>query len=139
RELFRRERCARCHSGDAHGGSTLTPVDGFTVPDKHPAADDISGKSVGTDPTLALNTRKGTGLYRVPSLRGVWYRGLLEHNGSVATLEDWFDERRLRPGYVPTGWKGPPGVRARQVKGHEFGLALPADDRKALIAFLRTL
>jgi hypothetical protein len=26
--------------------------------------------SVGTDPNLALNTRKGTGLYKVPSLKG---------------------------------------------------------------------
>lgn len=138
-ELFKRERCARCHSGDAHGGSTLTPVDGFTVPDKHPAANDIYEKSVGTDPNLALNTRKGTGFYRVPSLRGLWYRGLVEHNGSIASLEDWFDKGRLHPNYVPTGWKGPPGTKTRAVRGHEFGLELPAEDRKALIAFLRTL
>jgi hypothetical protein len=138
-ELFKRERCARCHSGDAYGGSTVTPVDGFTVPDRHPAAEDIYEKSVGTDPDLALNTRKGTGFYRVPSLRGVWYRGLFEHNGSVASLEDWFDKGRLQPNYVPTGWKGPPGTRTRAVRGHEFGLGLSADDRKALIAFLRTL
>src|SRR5262249_5828452 len=91
-EIFKRERCARCHSGDAYGGGTLTPVDGFKIPENHPAADDIYDKSVGTDPTLALNTRKGTGFYRVPSLRGVWYRGLLEHNGSIASLEDWFDK-----------------------------------------------
>jgi len=137
--LFKRERCARCHDGDAHGGSTLTPVDGFTIPDKHPAADDIYEKSVGTDPNLALNTRKGTGFYRVPSLRGVWYRGPFEHNGSVASLEDWFDPRRLKDDYVPSGWKGPLGTTMRPVKGHAFGLDLPAEDRKALIAFLRTL
>jgi hypothetical protein len=41
--------------------------------------------------------------------------------------------------YVPTGWKGAPGVRARAVKGHEFGLDLSPQDRAALIAFLRTL
>ncbi len=35
--------------------------------------------------------------------RGVWYRGPFEHNGSVATLEDWFDPARLRDDYVPTG------------------------------------
>jgi hypothetical protein len=138
-EIFKRERCARCHSGMAYGGNTLTPVDGFKVPDNHPAADDIYEKSVGTDPNLALNTRKGTGFYRVPSLRGVWYRGLFEHNGSIASLEDWFDSRRLKDDYVPSGWKGPPGTKARAVRGHPFGLDLPADDRKALIAFLRTL
>lgn len=139
REVFKSEGCARCHSGSAYGGSKLTSADGFSVPDQHPAAADIVGRSVGTDPDLALNTRKGTGLYRVPSLRGVWYRGLLEHNGSVASLEDWFDSRRLQANYVPTGWKGPPGTRTRAVKGHGFGLDLSADDRKALIAFLRTL
>jgi hypothetical protein len=48
-------------------------------------------------------------------------------------------ERRLRDDYVPTGWKGPPGTKTRAVKGHELGLDLSADDKKALIAFLKTL
>jgi hypothetical protein len=62
----------------------------------------------------------------------------VEHNGSVATLEDWFDERRLRDDYVPTGFKGY-NVSTRAVKGHEFGLKLSADEKKALFAFLKTL
>ncbi len=94
--------------------------------------------SVGTDPGLALKTRKGTGFYKVPSLKGVWYRGLLSHDGSVATLEDWFDPARLRDDYVPTGFKGY-NVTRRAVPGHEFGLKLSAADKAALIAFLRTL
>jgi hypothetical protein len=56
----------------------------------------------------------------------------------VATLEDWFDLRRLRDDYVPTGFKGY-GVKNRSVKGHEFGLTLSAEDKVALIAFLKTL
>ena len=68
-------------------------------------------------------------------MRGVWYRGAFEHNGSVATLEDWFDERRLRDDYVPTGFVGY-GVKQRAVKGHHFGLRLPQTDKMALIAFL---
>ena len=56
----------------------------------------------------------------------------------MATLEDWFDERRLRDDYVPTGWKGY-GARTRAVKGHEFGLNLSVDDKRALIPFLKTL
>jgi len=39
---------------------------------------------------------------------------------------------------VPTGFKGH-RVKTRAVKGHEFGLRLSADERRALIAFLRTL
>ncbi|MGH7710948.1 MAG: hypothetical protein ACREOG_06670, partial [Gemmatimonadaceae bacterium] len=93
---------------------------------------------VGTDPTLTLTTRRGTGYYKVPSLRGLWYRGPLEHNGSVATLEDWFDERRLRDDFVPTGFK-PYGVATRAVPGHEFGLRLSPQEKKELIAFLKTL
>jgi Zn-dependent membrane protease YugP len=85
-----------------------------------------------------MQTRRGTGFYKVPSLRGVWYRGPFEHNGSVAALEDWFDPKRLLDDYVPTGWKGY-NVETRAVKGHEFGLHLAAQDKKALIAFLKTL
>ena len=93
---------------------------------------------VGTDPTLTMRTRRGTGYYKIPSLRGVWYRGPFEHSGSVATLEDWFDARRLRDDYVPTGFKGA-DVATRAVPGHRFGLALAAADKAALIAFLKTL
>ena len=137
--VFQRLRCARCHSGDQYTSNKLTPVDGFTVPGEQRERYDILEESVGTDPTLALSTRRGTGYYKVPSLRGVWYRGPFEHNGSIATLEDWFDPRRLREDYEPTGWKGPAGTRTRAVPGHRFGLNLPPDDRKALIAFLKTL
>jgi hypothetical protein len=94
--------------------------------------------SVGTDPTLALKSRRGTGYYKVPSLKGVWYRGPFEHNGSVMTLEDWFDPKRLSDDYAPTGFKGH-DVKTRAVKGHEFGLKLSDRDKTALIAFLKTL
>lgn len=76
---------------------------------------------------------------RVLSLRGLWYRGPFEHSGSVLTLDDWFNPARTRDDYVPTGWKGPPGTKARAVTGHDFGLDLTAEERKALIAFLKTL
>ena len=55
----------------------------------------------------------------------------------MATLEDWFDPRRLRDDYVPTGFKGLAPTRA--VPGHPYGLSLSATDRAALIAFLKTL
>ena len=93
----------------------------------------------GTDPTLTLTTRRGTGFYKVPSLRSVWLRGPFEHNGSLATLEDWFDSKRLQDDYAPTGWKGPQGTKIRAVKGHPFGLQLAPDEKSALIAFLKSL
>ena len=94
--------------------------------------------SVGTDSNLALKTGRGTGYYKVPSLKGVWYRGMFGHSGWCASLEDWFDPRRTHDDYVPTGFK-PYGAKTYAVKGHPFGLRLSEDDRNALIAFLKTL
>jgi hypothetical protein len=94
--------------------------------------------SVDTDPGLALRTRKGTGFYKIPSLRGVWYRPRLLHDGSFATLEEMFDPARLRPDFVPGGWS-PPGVSTRAVPGHVFGLNLSPTDKEMLLAFLRSL
>lgn len=137
-QVFKREGCAVCHTPPLYTNNKLTPVDGFDVPPEHLKKYDILPLSVGSDPALALMTRRGTGYYKVPSLKGVWYRSPLEHNGSVATLEDWFDPRRLRDDYAPTGFRGA-GVKTRAVKGHAFGLKLSAADRQALIAFLKTL
>jgi hypothetical protein len=134
--VFDARHCDDCHTPPAYTSNEVVPVDGFDPP-----ADtdlDVLPRRVGTDPGLALRTRKGTGYYKIPSLRGVWYRGLFEHNGSVASLEDWFDPRRLSEDYVPTGWRGP-GVTHRAVPGHRFGLDLSAEDKRALIAFLNTL
>ncbi len=140
RRIFAREGCADCHTPPVYTNNKLVPVVGFEPPRHDPATARlaISAVRVGTDKGLALETRKGTGYYRVPSLRGLWYRGLYEHSGSVKSLEDWFDARRLRKDYVPTGWRGP-GVTTRALPGHDFGFDLKDDEKRALIAFLRTL
>jgi hypothetical protein len=138
KRVFDREGCAGCHTPPLYTNNKLTPALGFSVPQEHRKRYDILGMSVGTDPDLTMKSRRGSGYYKVPSLKGVWYRGPFGHGGWVATLEDWFDARRLRDDYVPTGYKGY-GVKTRAVKGHEFGLELSEADRKALIAFLKTL
>jgi hypothetical protein len=137
-QVFERERCLSCHTPPLYTNNKLTPALGFSPPAGDIATFDVLNVSVGTDPVLATKTRRGTGYYKVPSLKGLWYRGPLEHNGSVATLEDWFDPNRLREDYVPTGFKGY-GVKTRAVKGHQFGLQLSAEEKQALIAFLKTL
>jgi processive rubber oxygenase RoxA-like protein len=136
--VFERSGCATCHTPPLYTNNTLTPAPGFAVPATHRTRFDIFPVVVGTDPTLTLKTRRGTGYYKVPSLKGVWYRGPFEHNGSVATLEDWFDPRRLHDDYVPTGFVAS-GVKMRAVKGHQFGLNISAEEKKDLIAFLKTL
>jgi hypothetical protein len=135
--IFAREGCAGCHTPPLYTNNQLIPVDGFVVPPEHKRKYDILDVRIGLDPYLATKTRRGTGYYKVPSLRGVWMRSALEHNGSIASLEDWFDPNRLQDTYVPSGFRGPDPTRA--VKGHLFGLQLSADDKKALVAFLRTL
>ncbi|HYV07224.1 MAG TPA: hypothetical protein VFB82_21695 [Blastocatellia bacterium] len=137
-KVFEREGCALCHTPPLYTNNKLIPAEGFKVPPEHRKLYDILQLPVGTDARLTLMSRRGTGYYKVPSLRGLWYRGPFEHNGSVATLEDWFDAARLREDYVPTGFRGH-GMKTRAVKGHLFGLDLPVEDRKSLIAFLKTL
>jgi len=57
---------------------------------------------------------------------------------SLTTLEEWFDPARLRDDYTPSGYKGFKVTR-RAVPGHQFGLTLDAEDKSALIAYLKTL
>jgi hypothetical protein len=138
KKLFESEGCATCHTPPLYTNNKLTPVEGFTPPPDHLKKYDILPMDVGTDPNLALKTRRGTGYYKVPSLKGLWARAPFEHMGSIATLEDWFDPRRTRDDYVPTAFVGYK-VKSRAVKGHPFGLGLSVSDRKALVAFLKTL
>lgn len=133
--IFQQQGCVGCHSPPLYTNNKLTPVQGFMVPEDLRRTGDVLNESVGTDPALATQTRRGTGFYKVPSLRGVWYRNAFGHSGQAETLEEWFDPSRLRDDYVPHGFHLGPGP----IKGHPFGLKLLPDDRKALIAFLKTL
>lgn len=135
KQVFERERCSMCHTPPLYTNNKLTPALGFKVPDDLRKTDNILDFSVGTDPYLALKTRRGTGFYKVPSLQGVWFRNAFGHTGQAETLEEWFDPARLKPDYVPKGFHLGPGP----IQGHPFGLDLNAEDKKALIAFLKTL
>ena len=137
-KLFKREGCVGCHVPPLYTNNKLTLAVGFTPPPNLPRTLDVMPVSVGTDPGLALSTRKGTGFYKVPSLKGVWYRGHYLHDGSVASLEEMFDPGRLSETHKPGGFT-PPGKPQRAIPGHEFGLKLSLEERKQLIAFLRTL
>jgi hypothetical protein len=137
-KIFTRQGCAMCHTPPLYTNNKLTLAKGFTPPEDKPESLDVLSISVGTDPGLALATRKGTGYYKVPSLKGLWYRGHYLHDGSVASLEEMFDPDRLNPSHVPAGWM-PVGAKTHAIPGHEYGLTLEAREREELIAFLRTL
>ena len=114
RALFR-EHCADCHSNDAYGGAP------------------VRAARVGTDPALANGHARGTGRYRPPALRDVARASPYLHDGTVATLEDLLSTERLAPSYT-RGARGP-----GPVPGHTFGTDLPAEDRAALLRFVRGL
>jgi mono/diheme cytochrome c family protein len=106
--------CASCHVPPAFTGAPV-PLD-----------------VVGTDPTIGDSLVRGTGSYRVPSLRGVGRRALLLHDGSLPSLDAMFDPTRLGSDYDG-------GVRVGAVPGHVFGLDLSDSDRGALLAYLEAL
>ena len=133
--IFSRQGCAGCHPAPLYTNNKLTPAKGFTVPDALRKSEAIIDVCVGTDPGLTLETRRGTGFYKVPSLRGVWMRSVFGHEGQAASLEEWFDPARLSADYLPKGFHLAPGP----IQGHEYGIRLSAQDRKSLIAFLKTL
>jgi hypothetical protein len=137
-KIFMREGCATCHTPPLYTNNKLTLALGFTPAKDKPASLDVLPVSVGTHPGLALATRKGTGYYKVPSLKGAWYRGHYLHDGAAASLEELFDPDRLNPSHVPGGWM-PAGAQSQAIQGHEFGLRLDAKEREELLAFLRTL
>jgi mono/diheme cytochrome c family protein len=94
--------CAGCHVPPTFAGP--------------PVALDV----IGTDARVGQSADRGTGGYRVPSLRGVATRGRLLHDGSIADLATLFDP-------------------ARTIAGHDFGLTLDATARSELLAYLATL
>jgi hypothetical protein len=136
--LFKEQACITCHTPPAFTNNKLLPANGFEPPEDHFEKYDIFNVSVETDSALTLHSRRGTGYYKVPSLRGGWYREVFFHDGSLANLEDVLDPARLKSDYVPTGFKLP-GVKQKAVKGHPFGMELSKEDREALIAYLKTL
>lgn len=106
--------CAGCHAPPTLGGAL------------------VAAETVGTDPALARTATRGTGSYRVPSLRGVGMRGWLLHDGAVEGLAGLLDPARLRDDYT--------GPRGRGVvPGHAYGLDLTDDDRAALREHLGAL
>lgn len=134
-QVFRREGCVGCHTPPLYTSNKLTPATGFKIPDDLRKIVDVIDIPVGTDPVLATQTRRGTGFYKVPSLRGVWFRNGFSHGGNADTLEEWFDPARLKEDYAPKGYHRGPGP----ILGHPFGLKLSPEDKQALIAFLKAL
>ena len=109
------DHCSECHSGPDLGGGP------------------VSLAAVGTDPILGRSPERGTGSYRIPSLRGAGSRATLLHDGTVASLTALLDPHRLDATYA--GGAHGPGP----VPGHRFGLDLDEAQRRALVTYLQAL
>jgi len=109
------EHCSECHAGPDLGGGP------------------VSLAMVGTDPILGRSPERGTGSYRIPSLRGAGSRATLLHDGTVASLAALLDPHRLEATYA-AGAHGP-----GPVPGHRFGLDLDEAQRAAVVTYLGTL
>jgi hypothetical protein len=118
--IFRAQGCDRCHSGEFYSSGRV-----------------IDWEVIRTDRDRIVNGYpKG---YKVPSLLRVDLLKLLLHDGSLTSLEQLFDPARLSPAYEAPGIPAGRRKSGAGVPGHEFGLGLAEEDRKALVAFLRTL
>lgn len=120
RGIFQAQGCDRCHSGPYYSTGRI-----------------IDWEVIRTDPDRIHNGYpKG---YKVPSLLRVDLLKLLLHDGSLTSLDQLFDPARLSAAFEAPGIPPERRKKGAGVPGHEFGLGLTEEDRKALVAFLRSL
>jgi mono/diheme cytochrome c family protein len=103
RAVFEAAGCSACHVPPLYTSERLVAIE-----------------EVGTDPAAGRSAARGTGYYRIPSLRGVGRKAPYLHHGGVRTLEALLDPARTEP-------------------GHRYGLELDEGQRTALLAFLRAI
>jgi hypothetical protein len=157
--------CASCHEPGQPRTNRLIPIaeigtdrnrlDTWTLA----AADEANAKvkSIGI---IRPGLVKQEG-YQSPPLDGLWMRAPYLHNGSVPTLRDLMLPDAERPkafyrgfdvydpvkvGFVTAGplaerdgWREDTAVRGNGNQGHEYGIDLSADDKAALLEYLKTL
>lgn len=125
RKVFFDSGCSDCHSPHLGRYSNLDPIP-LSV--------------IGTDSQLTTDGIIATGAYRVAPLANLWATPPYFHDGTLATIEEIFDEARLEPDFIASGT--PPGAdKPGGVRGHEFAFALrwTAEQRADLIEFLKSV
>ncbi len=157
--------CASCHAFGGERTGTVIPVEEVGT-DRHrldmwtqQAADTYNEFAEGYEFDFD-NLRKTNG-YVAVSLDGIWLRAPYLHNGSVPSLQDLLEKPENRTkvfyrgydvydpekvGFVSVGsdaerigFKYDTSVPANSNQGHVYGTDLSAEDKKALIEYLKTL
>lgn len=159
------QHCASCHEPGEPRTSKLIPIaeiqtDRERMDTWTQAAADQANSKVLELGIVRPGLVKQEG-YASPPLDGLWMRAPYLHNGSVPTLRDLLLPDAQRPkafyrgydvydpvnvGFVTTGpgaerygWKEDTAERGNGNGGHDYGTALSAADRDALLEYLKTL
>ena len=157
--------CASCHEPGAPRTSKLIPIaeigtDRNRMDTWSQVAADRANRAVRSLGIVRPDLVKQEG-YASPPLDGLWMRAPYLHNGSVPTLRDLLLPDAERPkafyrgydvydpvnvGFVTAGpdaerygWKEDTAERGNGNQGHNYGTALTASDRDALLEYLKTL
>lgn len=163
-EIYK-SQCASCH---AFGGTTtgkIVPIEEVKT-DPHrmnhwpqSAADEFNDYADGYSWDFrAFRSSRG---YVALSLDGVWARAPYLHNGSVPTLADLLEPPENRPkvfyraydvydqervGFISSGpeaeregWRYDVSVTGNGNEGHLWGTDLTAEEKRALVEFMKTL
>ncbi len=117
-QLFK-EKCANCHQGELFSDFSYRN-NGIGTTDKDP------GRSAITD------TESDFGKFRVPSLRNVALTAPYMHNAKFATLEEVMD-------HYDRGVVDSPTLDPILKNEGILGISISEDEKKSIIAFLRTL
>ena len=90
--VFEEQGCGRCHTPPLYTNNQLLAVRAFDPPADHYRRYDVSTRRIDTDETLTMTTRRGTGYYKVPSLKG---RGIAARFSTAVRSQPW------RTGSIP--------------------------------------
>ncbi|HBE17890.1 MAG TPA: hypothetical protein DEG17_12200 [Cyanobacteria bacterium UBA11149] len=157
--------CATCHAFGREKTGTVIPIEEIAT-DRHrldmwtqAAAD--SYNQYAEDYEWDFDYLRKTNGYVAVSLDGLWARAPYLHNGSIPTLKDLLEKPENRPQVFYRGYDVydrekvgfvSEGVEAQKIgfqydtsliangnQGHIYGTDLAAEDKEALIEYLKTL
>ena len=159
-----RAQCAACHEGPESDARLFSPADLGTDPARavafSPQQADRFNELLATVETPGYAPPKqpgirGTQKYWSPTLSGVWARSPYLHNGAVRTMRELLTPAAARAktfhrgsrtfdpaqmGYTDAGaYLLDTTTAGNSNAGHDYGTALPADEKRELIEFLKTL
>jgi hypothetical protein len=158
------QQCASCHAIDGARTGTVIPIDEVKtdrgrLDEWTQSAADAYNSGAGGYTFNTSHFRKTNG-YASPPLDGIWLRAPYLHNGAVPSLTDllmppdqrpklfWrgydvYDQGRVGfissgPDAEKNGFRFDTNIVGNSNQGHLWGTDLSADDKKALIEFLKT-